>query len=108
MSIIANIFIKYWIEILFGLIISFLTYLYRSLANYKHMIISTRNGVRSLLKGEIIRKYYELKTRAEITVYEKQIVDELYEEYVNLGGNGVIKHLCDDIQSLPVKAIEND
>lgn len=102
MDSIIKFIVTYWIEIGFGILISVVTYFYRLLKNYKRIIISMKNGVRSLLKVEIIRKYYEYKEKGGISMHERQIVEDLYTEYVNLGGNGIVKQLCDEINELPI------
>ena len=52
---------KYWIEFSFGLVISFITFLCKRINYYYKVMNSTKNGVKVLLKGEIIRRYNEYK-----------------------------------------------
>ena len=34
--------------------------------------------------------------------FDKEIITELYEEYKNLGGNGIIEDMIDDISEIPL------
>lgn len=102
MSSIVNFIVTYWIGIGFGIITSFITYFYKMLVKYRKTMESIHSGVRSLLKGEIIRRYYEYKQKGMISIYDKQLIEELYVEYINLGGNGVVKKFCDELREFPV------
>lgn len=109
MNAIINFIVTYWIGIGFGIVISVSTYFYKVLVKYRKMIVTVHNGVRILLKGEIIRKYYEYKQKGILSIYEKQLIEELYVEYTNLGGNGIIKSLYDELRKFPVSnGLEGD
>lgn len=97
--------ITYWIEVLFGIIISVITFLYKKIEKYYSVMNSTKNGVKVLLKGEIIRRYNEYKMLGYISLFDKEIIIDLYLEYKNLGGNGVIEDIIEDISKLPLKKI---
>lgn len=99
---IINFIINYWIEVFFGLIISIICYLYKRIVEYNKLIDHTKNGVKVLLKGEIIRRYNECTQKDCMTIFEKEIVMELYDEYKNLGGNGMISNLIEDIDDIPL------
>ena len=93
---------KYWIEFSFGLVISFITFLCKRINYYYKVMNSTKNGVKVLLKGEIIRRYNEYKKIGCLSLFDKEIITELYEEYKNLGGNGIIEDMIDDISEIPL------
>lgn len=94
--------VDYWIEFFFGLIISIICYLYKRISDYTKLINSTKNGVKVLLKGEIIRRYNEYTKKGSMSIFEKEIVMDLYQEYKNLGGNGMISNLVEDIEDIPL------
>lgn len=93
---------KYWIEFGFGIVISVITFMYRKISYYYAVMNSTKNGVKVLLKVEIIRRYDEYKKLEYISFFEKEIITDLYQEYKNLGGNGVIEDVIDDISEIPL------
>ncbi len=99
---------KYWIEIFFGIITSMAGYLYKKLKTYYNLLEATTNGVKVLLKGEIIRRYNENKKTGEITLFDKEIINELYKEYRNLGGNGLVSEFVNEINDIPLSISGGD
>ena len=61
---------KYWIEFSFGLVISFITFLCKRINYYYKVMNSTKNGVKVLLKGEIIRRYNEYKKIGCLSLFD--------------------------------------
>ena len=98
---------KYIIEIILGCILTLITYLYNKLRNYNRVIKYTKNGVKILLKNKIIEKYYYYMKQGFITLYDKQMIEDLYNEYHNLNGNGLIENLIEDINDLPISNDNN-
>jgi len=39
----------------------------------------------------------------EIPIHERDNLNKLFKEYTNLGGNGTITHLMEELENLPVK-----
>ena len=99
---------KYWLEFSFTLIITVVTFLIKKLNEYKNILKSTTKGVEVLLKTKIIQNYNMHKTKGSITIYEKEIINELYREYKNLGGKGVIDSIKKDIDKLPLISEEEN
>ncbi len=62
---------------------------------------ATELGVQALLRAEIIHIYNKYMDRGEMPIYERENVAELYKQYNNLGGNGVIKELIEKLNNLP-------
>ncbi|MEG0825891.1 MAG: hypothetical protein RR404_00285 [Bacilli bacterium] len=102
-----NFIVTYWVEFLFGILISATTYLIKKTTDYKKTLQSTTKGVQVLLKTKIIEHYNLYKQRNGISIYEKELVNELYKEYHNLGGNGVIESLKEQIDELPLSSKED-
>ncbi len=98
-----SIIVNHAIEIFISIIFFLITYLYKKIIGFNRMINSTRDGVKILLKNRIIEKYYRFKSEGFITIFDKQIINELYNEYHNLGGNGVISDIISEINSLEIK-----
>lgn len=95
--------IKYWIQILFGLIISLFSYFVKLVSNYKKTLDTTNKGVIVILKTKIIENYNSLIGKDTITIYEKQSISELYDVYEKLECCDVIKDLMEKINSIPIK-----
>lgn len=93
---------KYWIEVGFGLMIGFITFIYRKIGHYYIVMNSTKNGVKVLLKGEIIRRCNLYRQTGSITIFDKEIIMDLYQEYKNLGGNGLVEDMIKEISKIPM------
>ncbi len=63
-------------------------------------------GVQALLRNELVRRYREYETKKEITILDKENMEAMFEQYKNLGGNGTVKHLMDELFELPTKIIK--
>lgn len=104
---ILEITLKYWIEILFGVICSIFGFViklfFKKIKDLYEKQKAIENGVQALLKTKLISKYNECMLKHEITIVEREDINNMYNEYVNLGGNGTVKHLIQEILNLPTK-----
>lgn len=102
--------IKYWIEFAFGLICGAITFVVKRLCtkikrqNERQKYIE--KGVQALLKDRLIERYRQFKKVGEISILDKESIDTMYKEYKNLGGNGAISQLIEEIQDLPTKLVD--
>ena len=62
---------------------------------------ATELGVQALLRAEIIHIYNKYMEKGKMPIYERENVAELFKQYTNLGGNGVIKELLEKLNNLP-------
>ena len=60
---------------------------------------SERDGLRCLLRNEILKIYYRGRDTETLTQYEAENFMHLYEAYTNLGGNSFIIQVHDEIIS---------
>lgn len=58
-------------------------------------------GVRSLLRSQLIEYHDKYTGRKYCPIYAKEAARRSYEAYHELGGNGVITKLYEDIMELP-------
>lgn len=63
-------------------------------------------GVQALLRNELIRRYREYEAKGEISILDKENMEAMFEQYKNLGGNGTVKHMMDEMFELPIKIIK--
>ena len=102
--------IRYWLEFLFSGLLAFIGFGYKLLKNRqdeqdkKNRAIE--NGVQALLRNELIRRYREYETKGEITIIDKENIEHLFNEYQNLGGNGTVKQMYEELLSLPIKIVK--
>lgn len=101
---------KYWLEVLFSSSLACITFLYKSLKNKQDKqdkkSKAIENGVQALLRNELIRNYREYETKGEMTILDKENIEHMFKEYENLGGNGTVKQMCEELLSLPIKIVK--
>lgn len=86
--------IKYWIEILLTSITSGIIYIFKQ-------YIGLKNGMKALLRNEIIRIYDNQEKLEYCPSYMKENVKEMYENYHKLGGNGMVTKMINKLYELP-------
>lgn len=102
---ILEILIKWFIPFIAGSIVTFVGSLIKK---EKHKNTTIENAVQSLLRDRLIEKYRVHKIRGEMTILDKENIEHLYNEYINLGGNGTIKELFKDLQNINIKVIKEE
>lgn len=95
--------VEYWLEFFFGIMISVIGYLCKKIIEYHKIIETTKRGVQTLLKCQIIEKYNEFNKKGFASLFDREILGELYFEYKNLGGNGLISRLVEDIEKISLE-----
>lgn len=106
--------IKYWLEVIFALIVGIISYIFKKIyTNYKNKMenLSVRQqaveqGVQALLRNELIRRYREYEVKGEISILDKENIEHMYNEYKNLGGNGTVAKMYEELMSLEIKIIK--
>jgi len=94
--------IKYWIEVAFGLILAGFGYFSKIIKKYKIDTDATKAGVRALLQDRIIQAYKYHKEQGCVDLYDRKIIDDMYQQYKALGGNGLIEDIMDKLIDLPI------
>ena len=97
---------KYWLEIAFGLIVSGLTAgvtrINRKLKEEKIRNQAIENGVRDILRMQILDTYDTCRAAGVISVSRKDAIDSAYNSYHALGGNGTITHVHNELMDMPI------
>lgn len=95
--------IKYWLEVLFTLIMTVMGGLLRYVVvNFR----AVRLGMQAILRNDIIELYNKCVSRDPkpyIRLYEITNLEEMYTQYHALGGNGTITQLYGDLMDLPTE-----
>ena len=97
--------VKYWIEWAFGLLIAALTaycrHLSKALKKEKDEHKALRDGMRSLLKRNIIADCEDALSEGYCPTTTKDTIQDMYKSYHALGGNGTVTKLVDQLMDLP-------
>ncbi len=97
----------YWIETVFTIVVSVIMFYTKQLTKKIKMERITqehiRQGMLSLLRNSILRNYNDYSERGYIPVHAFQCIDPLFQAYKDLGGNGTVSRLYEELKRLPTK-----
>ena len=95
--------VTYWLEVLFGFIVTALTLAYRRLAKRLKRQGAVELGIQALLRDRMIQTYNHYSEKGFCPIYARENVEELYKRYHDLGGNGAITSLIAKLRQLPTE-----
>lgn len=96
--------LKYWVQWLFGIVATSFALAFNCIVKkYKrrcerHEFMEL--AIQALLRVEIIRIYNKYIELNYLPIYELENVEKLFEQYKNLGGNGAIEGLVEQLKKL--------
>lgn len=93
-----NTIIHYWVQIALTSITSLIVYMFKE-------YISFKNGLKALLRIEIIRIYETYSILGYCPSYVKENIHEIYLNYHRLKGNGLASSIIEEIYKLPSKEV---
>lgn len=103
---------KYWLEWIFGIIAAGLLAVVRSLsAKLKRQQAENtalRDGVRSLLRAQIVGECERVLGDGWCGLRLRDTISDLYSSYHQLGGNGTITSLYNQVMDLPAVRSDHD
>ena len=98
--------VKYWLEVLFGCVTAgvgiALRQISKNMKKEKERSKAIEDGVRDILRINILDTYDKCKTEGKITVSRKDAIDSAYQSYHALGGNGTITQVHNEIMEMPI------
>lgn len=104
MNEIIQMILSYIVPTVLGAILGFIT---TKLKKNKKKDKAIEEGVQALLRNELIRRYREYKIKGEMTILDRENIEAMFKQYKNLGGNGTVKELMDELLEVPTKVIKN-
>lgn len=107
----TNILISGFISFLIGILTFVIQNLLREIYklnkeknnNDKSASDALKNGLKCLLRSQLIEYYNEYINDGKITSNQYENWMEMYKSYKELGGNGMITHMSNDIEELIIK-----
>ena len=99
---ILQILLNYLIPTILGGVLGFLS---TKLKKNKERDKAIEEAVQALLRNELIRRYREYKSKGEMTILDRENIEAMFKQYKNLGGNGTVKELMDELLEVPTKVI---
>lgn len=95
--------VRYWLEVIFGLVIAGLGCGYRGLAKRVKEQEAIKLGIQALLRDRIIQSYNSYTEKTYCPIYARENIEALYKQYYALGGNGMITNLIEHMRDLPTE-----
>lgn len=99
---------KYWIEFVFGLITTVMGFVIKKLNRKINEQEAIKMGVQALLRDRILQAYNHHMERGFCPIYARENIQQLSEQYHNLGGNGVVNDLLEKLKDLPTERPKED
>ena len=102
---------KYWIEWVFGIVVAALGWLIKRINNRvkesaeKNTAIEL--GIQALLRAQMIADYNHYYEKGTAPIYARENFENVYKQYKNLGGNGVMTDIHSKFMALPTPKGEN-
>ena len=102
---------KYWIEWLFGIVVAALGWLIRRI-NKRVKDAAEKNtaielGIQALLRAQMISDYNHYFEKGSAPIYARENFENIYQQYRNLGGNGVMVDIHSKFMALPTPKGDN-
>ena len=96
---------QYWKEGLYLAIVTALSVAVRkgskAVKKVKEKNCAMEKGIQALLRDRIIQAYNHYTDKGFCPIYAQENIEALYTEYHNLGGNGTITTLVEELRELP-------
>lgn len=98
---------KYWLEVAFGLITTGIGIVLRRISKKleaeRKRNEAIENGVKDILRIQILDTYDRCKQSGVISVARKDAIDSAYSSYHALGGNGTITRVHEEIMAMGIQ-----
>jgi hypothetical protein len=95
--------IKYWVHFLFGMLVALCGTMYRKLLIKLKEQAAMKTGIRAIMQDRLYQGCTHFLDLGWIDLDSLKNMEELYESYQSLGGNGVGASLYQKIKDLDIK-----
>ena len=95
--------IHYWVEILFSLVVTYITYLFKRIYHYVKDIEDLKKAACLNLKMHIIEQYEKIIEKGYLTIDEKEEIFELCKLYKDLNCSNIFLDIYNKLSDMPVK-----
>lgn len=92
--------LNYWIQVVFGAVLTFLAYLWKKVKKYYESLEETKDGIRILLKHEIVKQYLYYINQNDIDLSDIDAMNQMLDIYHKLGGNGLTNDMSEKLENL--------
>lgn len=92
--------IKYWLEVLFGAILLFLSFGFKQLKKEFQEQADLKEGLIAILHDRLFQSGMFFLNKGEISITELNNIEEMYKAYHKLGGNGTGTEIYERVKEL--------
>lgn len=96
-------FLQYWLEFLFGTVITGLTFCYNRLSKKFKDQEAIKEGLIAILHDRLFQSGMDFIEKGEITISALDNFEGIYTAYHSLGGNGTGTEIYERVRELPLK-----
>lgn len=96
-------FIQHIFELIMSAAVALLAAGYRASTKEIRRQRVEREAIKSLLRSELISLHGMYIEKGEVPIYGQENVEAMYHAYHQLGGNGTVTKLVNEIMNLPTK-----
>jgi hypothetical protein len=97
--------VKYWVEWAFGIVAAIILLLFKKLNTKlnetKRKDDAIELGIQALLRAQMIADYNHYNDKGTAPIYARENFENVYQQYKNLGGNGVMTDIHSKFMALP-------
>lgn len=97
--------VKYWVEWAFGIVAAIILMLFKKLNTKlnetKRKDDAIELGIQALLRAQMIADYNHYYDKGTAPIYARENFENIYKQYKNLGGNGVMTDIHSKFMALP-------
>lgn len=105
MRILMEFIARYWLEALFGVMLTGLSLLvrrlFRDVRNTRGATHAVQVGIKCMLRDRIIHNYEKYMSIGYCPLSIRESLGDMYAAYKALGGNGAIDHIVAELYELP-------
>lgn len=103
---------EYGMKTVLGAIVGFFGFLGKKKINKLECKIkeqeAIKNGVQALLRDRIIQSYNHYVEKGYCPIYAMENIQNMYNKYHDLGGNGTVTNLLNKLKELPTESEEKE
>ncbi len=91
-----------------GLLVTIFTNIYSKIKINEKKTTSVQLGIQALLRDRLYQSYLKYSEKGYAPIYARENFENMYNQYHNLGANGVMDDIHDKFMNLPTERSEEN
>ncbi len=95
----------HWVTLLFGsgILIEVFRRIFKKISDNEQKTKAIQKGVQALLRDRLIAEYNEALRKGYAHIYDKENFENMWNQYHDLGANGVMNEIRDKYKEFPTE-----